>query len=63
MRKHYEMMYNDEQAVPDLNGADQSPRLQMAKKEFKPMYLIKMYQQDLSKLEMSFNGEFGSHTW
>lgn len=63
MRKHYEMLYNEEQAVPDLNGADQSPRLQMAKKEFKPMYLIKMYQQDLSKLEMSFNGEFGSHTW
>lgn len=57
MRKHYEMLYNEEQAVATLGGVDQTPRLEMAKKEFKPMYLIKMYQQDLSKLEMSFNGE------
>ena len=57
MRRHYEMVYNDEQAVSTLNGEDQSARIEFAKKEFKPMYLIKMYQQDLSKLEMSFNGE------
>lgn len=58
MRKHYEMLYNEEQAVAELNGVDQTSRLEMAKKEFKPMYLIKMYQQDLTKLEMSFNGRF-----
>lgn len=58
MRKHYEMLYNEEQAVSELNGEDQTSRLEMAKKEFKPMYLIKMYQQDLTKLEMSFNGKF-----
>ncbi|GAB7356296.1 hypothetical protein MBLNU459_g7098t1 [Dothideomycetes sp. NU459] len=55
MRKHYEMEYNDEQAVTTLGGKDQSSRVEMAKKEFKPMYLIKMYPKDLTKLEMSFN--------
>lgn len=61
MRKHYEMVYNDEQAVSTLGGVDQTSRVEMAKKEFKPMYLIKMYQEDLTKLEMSFNGKFRDH--
>lgn len=51
------MLYNDEQAVYSLGGVDQTSRVEMAKKEFKPMYLIKMYEKDLTKLEMSFNGE------
>lgn len=58
MRRHYEMVYNEEQAVSTLGGVDMTKRLEMAKKEFKPMYLIKMYQEDLTKLEMSFNGRF-----
>lgn len=48
MRKHYEMEYNEEQAVSELGGKDQSSRVQYAKKNFKPMYLIKMYPQDLT---------------
>jgi len=55
MKKHYENYYNEEQAVEKLSGADQTTRINFAKKSFKPMYLIKMYPQDLSKLEMCFD--------
>ncbi|KAI5203998.1 hypothetical protein AUEXF2481DRAFT_91798 [Aureobasidium subglaciale EXF-2481] len=55
MRKHYEMEFNEEQAVKSINGKDQSERLDYARKNFKPMYLIKMYPKDMTKLEMSFN--------
>lgn len=55
MKKHYENFYNEEQAVEQLSGVDQSTRLGFAKKLFKPMYMIKMYPQDLSKLEMCFD--------
>lgn len=48
MRNHYEMEYNEEQAVSELGGKDQSSRMQFAKKNFKPMYLIKMYPDDLT---------------
>jgi len=57
MRKHYEMEFSKEQAVSALSGKDQSSRLEAGRKNFKPMYLIKMYPQDLTKLEMSFNCE------
>lgn len=52
MRKHYENFYNEDQAVSVLDGVDQSVRVEMAKKSFKPMYYIKMYDQDITKLEM-----------
>jgi len=55
MKKHYENLYNDEQAVTSLSGVDQSDRVAFAKKNYSPMYMIKMYQQDLSKLEMCFD--------
>ncbi|KAF2103939.1 FAD/NAD(P)-binding domain-containing protein [Rhizodiscina lignyota] len=55
MRKHYEIGYNEEQAVSSLSGVDQSSRIDYAKKNFRPMYLIKPYQSDLSKLEMCFD--------
>lgn len=55
MRKHYENFYNSEQAVSTLSGVDQSHRLESAKKSFKPMYYIKEYPSDLSKLEMCFD--------
>lgn len=61
MRKHYEMEFNEEQAVTNVNGKDQSSRLEFAKKNFKPMYLIKMYPKDLTKLEMSFNCKTSHH--
>lgn len=55
MKRHYENFYNDEQAVSTLSGVDQTTRIEMAKKSFKPMYMIKMYPQDLTKLEMCFD--------
>ncbi len=55
MRRHYENFFNEEQAVGSLSGVDQSVRVEMAKKSFKPMYMIKMYPQDLTKLEMCFD--------
>lgn len=55
MRRHYENFYNEDEAVSVLSGVDQSVRQEMAKKSFKPMYYIKMYDQDLTKLEMCFD--------
>jgi len=55
MKKHYENFYNPEQAVDTLSGKDQTARVEFAKKDFKPMYLIKTYDDDRSKLEMCFD--------
>lgn len=55
IRKHYEIEYNPEQAVSALSGVDQSSRVEFAKKSFRAMYLIKPYQEDLSKIEMCFD--------
>ena len=57
MKKHYENFYSDATpAVKSLTGKDdQSSRLDFAKKHFRPMYYIKMYPQDISKLEMCFD--------
>ncbi|KAL1611613.1 hypothetical protein SLS59_000332 [Nothophoma quercina] len=55
MKRHYENFYDDEKAVRELSGVDQSQRLKYAKESFKPMYYIKMYPEDRSKLEMCFD--------
>jgi predicted NAD/FAD-binding protein len=55
MRKHYENFYNPDQAVSEINGESMQSRVDFAKDNFKPMYLIKMYPQDLTKLEMCFD--------
>jgi predicted NAD/FAD-binding protein len=55
MRKHYENFYNPDQAVSEINGESMQERVDFAKDNFKPMYLIKMYPQDLTKLEMCFD--------
>jgi hypothetical protein len=55
MRKHYENFYNPDQAVTEINGESMQERTDFAKDNFKPMYLIKMYPQDLTKLEMCFD--------
>lgn len=55
MKKHYQNFYQDDLAVTSLSGKDQSSRNDFARKGFRPMYYIKMYDQDLSKLEMSFD--------
>ncbi|KAF2089795.1 flavin-containing amine oxidasedehydrogenase-like protein [Saccharata proteae CBS 121410] len=55
MKKHYENFYNPDQAVTALSGVDQTTRCEMGKKSFKPMYYIKMYPDDMTKLEMCFD--------
>jgi hypothetical protein len=55
MRKHYENFYNPDQAVSEINGVGMQERCDFAAENFKPMYLIKMYPQDLTKLEMCFD--------
>ncbi|KAF1831840.1 FAD/NAD(P)-binding domain-containing protein [Decorospora gaudefroyi] len=55
MRKHYENFYNPTQAVTKLSNEDQTARNEMGRKSFKPMYYIKTYPQDRSKLEMCFD--------
>ncbi|KAF3353299.1 Cutinase [Verticillium dahliae VDG1] len=55
MKKHYENFYRDDLAIRDTNGVDQSGRLEEAKTSFRPMYYIKMYDQDRQKLEMCFD--------
>jgi hypothetical protein len=55
MKKHYENFYNPKQAVTQISGVDQTVRLEMAKKSYRPMYYIKEYPEDLEKLEMCFD--------
>jgi hypothetical protein len=55
MRKHYENFYDESKSVAKLSNTDQSTRNKWAQKNFKPMYYIKMYPSDLSKLEMCFD--------
>ncbi|KAK3722781.1 hypothetical protein LTR37_002353 [Vermiconidia calcicola] len=55
MKKHYENFYEPDLAVSELNGVDMQSRCDFAKDNFKAMYLIRMYPQDLTKLEMCFD--------
>lgn len=55
MKKHYENFYRKDLAVAEINGVDQSSRLDFAANNFRPMYYIKMYPEDTSKLEMCFD--------
>lgn len=56
MKKHYENFYREDLANTSLiNKHDHSHRLNYAVNSFRPMYYIKMYDQDQSKLEMCFD--------
>ncbi|EME44479.1 hypothetical protein DOTSEDRAFT_53565 [Dothistroma septosporum NZE10] len=55
MKRHYENFYNDKLAVSSINGVNMQERTDWAKDNFKAMYLIRMYPEDLSKLEMCFD--------
>lgn len=55
MKKHYENFYREDVAVQELSGQDQHERLEYGKNNFRPMYYIKMYPKDKSKLEMCFD--------
>lgn len=55
MKRHYQNFYSEELAVRSLSGSDQSSRCDFARQHFRPMYYIKMYEADRSKLEMCFD--------
>ncbi|KAK0652734.1 hypothetical protein B0T16DRAFT_455077 [Cercophora newfieldiana] len=55
MRDHYENFFNPDQAVTSLSGVDQTARVDSARTNFRPMYYIKPYDADLTKLEMCFD--------
>jgi hypothetical protein len=57
MKRHYENFYNTEQAVLTIGSpaVDQTVRNDFGKTKFKPMYYIKQYPTDLTKLEMCFD--------
>jgi hypothetical protein len=55
MKKHLENFYNPEQAVTTLSGHPQTERLESGQSSFKPMYLVKSYSQDRTKLELCFD--------
>ncbi|KAI1416483.1 FAD/NAD(P)-binding domain-containing protein [Hypoxylon sp. FL1857] len=55
MKKHYENFYREDLALAKINGVDQTSRLNWAANNFRPMYYIKMYPEDKSKLEMCFD--------
>ncbi|WVQ75208.1 hypothetical protein IAR50_004820 [Cryptococcus sp. DSM 104548] len=55
MKRHYENFYRPDLAVSSANGVDQTERVEAAKEDFRPMYYIKMYPKDPSKLEMCFD--------
>ncbi|KAF9269470.1 FAD/NAD(P)-binding domain-containing protein [Marasmius fiardii PR-910] len=55
MKRWYEVEFNEEQAVSNLAGRDESRRVEEATKNFEPMYYIKQTPADSRKLEMSFD--------
>ena len=55
IRKHYDSFYRPDQAVSTLSRVDQTTRNIFAKQNFRPMYYIKMYPEDRTKLEMCFD--------
>ncbi|BFZ61856.1 hypothetical protein YB2330_002934 [Saitoella coloradoensis] len=54
MQNHYTNTYDPDQAIRTLNGKDQSLRNERGG-SFAPMYYIKPYPEDPSKLEMCFD--------
>lgn len=54
MCKHYQMTYDD-QYNAKRDDEDSKKAFQFAKENWKPLYLIKMYEDDPSQIEMSFD--------
>ena len=56
MKRHYENFYEPSLAVTDsINGFPQKARCDYAKDNFKAMYLVRMYPEDLTKIELCFD--------
>ena len=54
MRKHYELDYTDKFNA-DRTDAESKKAFAFAKENWRPLYLIKMYEQDPALIEMSFD--------
>lgn len=54
MKKHYQMEY-DEEYNANRKDEESKKSFQFAKENWKPLYLIKMYEDDPSQIEMSFD--------
>ncbi|KAG8703531.1 hypothetical protein FRC09_004106 [Ceratobasidium sp. 395] len=54
MNKHYETHFKDELAA-EPSSKDDEEALLLGQKEFKPLYYTKQYDEDKSKIEMSFD--------
>lgn len=50
MRKYYTTEFDQEQAVSEVGGRDDSARYKKGQEEFQPMYLIKQVPGDPRKL-------------
>ncbi len=56
MKRHYENFYREDLAAAEPDGTgDQAARLKWAADNYRPMYYIKQYEADRSRLEMSFD--------
>ncbi|OCF34508.1 hypothetical protein I317_03655 [Kwoniella heveanensis CBS 569] len=55
MRKYYTVDFDQQQAVTNINGRDDSERIKKGKEDFKPMYLIKQVPKNPRLLEMCFD--------
>lgn len=54
MNKHYEMHYNPD-CKADRDDKKSKESFDWAKENWRPLYLIKMYEEDPSQIEMSFD--------
>lgn len=58
MNKHYETRFKDSLAAEpsqDEHGKDDEEAISRARSEFRPLYYTKQYEEDKSKIEMSFD--------
>lgn len=54
MRKHYQMTY-DSKYNAERHDEDSKKAFEFAEEHWRPLYLIKMYEEDPSQVEMSFD--------
>ncbi|QRW09753.1 hypothetical protein RhiLY_08752 [Ceratobasidium sp. AG-Ba] len=54
MNRHYETQFKDSLAA-EPSGKDDEEAVELGRKEFKPLYYTKQYEEDKSKIEMSFD--------
>jgi len=55
IKKWYTVDFDENLAVNNINGRDDSDRVQRGRTDFKPMYMIKNVPKDPRKLEMCFD--------